>query len=366
VFTCASYGSGGLCVVAWDLLVDRTELTRTQIRPGPDLSPEQGQAVLRLDRVGVTANNVTYARLGDELRYWEFFPTAGGAGRVPLWGFATVTASRTDGLVEGARVYGLLPTASHLLVVPDRVGPHGFRDAAEHRAGLPPAYNAYVDTRADGVYDAQHEDLQVLFRPLFMLSFTLADQLLDQELYGADVVVLSSASSKAAYATAGLLQAAGVPCVGLTSTGNIAFVQSLGCYDQVLSYDQLSSLAHRPTAYVDLAGSSALRTRLHAHLGSTLVHDTAVGMTHPDVESAAATTPTPTLFFAPAVIRSRTAQWGRAGFEQRFTAAWFSFLPRAERSVDVVPGHGPEALAAVWNQAASGQLDPRAGHVVTF
>jgi hypothetical protein len=350
--------------MAWDLLVDRGDLTHTQLRSVSELVPAQGEAVLRVDRVGVTANNVTYARLGDDLRYWEFFPGVGGAGRVPVWGFADVVASRVEGLSEGARVYGLLPTSSHLLVAPDRVGSHGFRDAAAHRAVLPPAYNAYVDTRTDAAYDAQHEDLQVLFRPLFMLSFTLADQLIDQQLYGAELVVVSSASSKAAYATAALLQAGGVAVVGLTSTGNTAFVQSLGCYDEVLSYEEVTRLAHRPTAYADLAGSSTLRARLHEHLGPDLVHDAAVGMTHQDQDSGP--TPGPTLFFAPDVIRARTAQWGRAAFEERFTTAWRSFLPRAEQSVDVVPGHGPQALAVVWNQAVAGRTPPRTGPVLTF
>jgi hypothetical protein len=94
---------------------------------------------------------------------------------VPLWGFAEVAASQVDGVEVGARLYGYLPTASHLLVRPGRVDARGFRDVAEHRAALPSPYNAYALTTGDPAYEQQREDLQVLFRPLFLTSFLLAD-----------------------------------------------------------------------------------------------------------------------------------------------------------------------------------------------
>ena len=52
-----------------------------------------GEALLRVDRVGVTANNVTYALMGVAMHYWDFFPTKAGWGLVPLWGFGEVMAS---------------------------------------------------------------------------------------------------------------------------------------------------------------------------------------------------------------------------------------------------------------------------------
>lgn len=354
--------------MAWTLLVDRTDPTRTELRDVDPPDPAPGEAVLALHRVGVSANNVTYARLGDQLRYWEFFPATDGWGRVPLWGFADVVASRADGVAEGSRVYGFLPTSSHLLVRPDRAGPSGFRDAAVHRAALAPAYNAYADTRADALYHADTEDLQVLFRPLFLLSFTLADQLVGVGLHGAQVAVLSSASSKTAYCTAALLRAAGVRTTGLTSAGNLAFVESLGCYDAALGYDDIEQLDDVPAAYLDFAGRFALRARVHHHLGEHLVHDAVVGMTHQDQTPTDPDLPgvAPTPFFAPDVIRARSAEWGRAGFEQRISESWRAFLPRVQQWVDVDAGHGPSALAAGWAQVVAGGVDPRAGHVRTF
>ena len=71
--------------------------------------PATGEAVLRVDRVGMTANNVTYALLGDAMHYWDFFPTRPGWGLVPLWGFGDVVASATEGVEVGQPRLRVLP-----------------------------------------------------------------------------------------------------------------------------------------------------------------------------------------------------------------------------------------------------------------
>ena len=322
--------------------------------------------MLRADRVGVTANNVTYAVLGESFRYWEFFPaTTPERGRVPLWGFCEVAASRAEGVEQGQRLYGYLPTASHLVVRPERTDERGFRDATPHRSTLPSPYNAYALTTGDPAYDPEREDLQVLYRPLFFTSFMLADFLADGGLAGANVAVLSSASSKTAYGTAFLLQAAGIPTVGLTSEPNVEFTGSLGCYDSVLSYDDVRALTDIPTAYVDCAGSTPVRTALHEHLGQSLVVDLVVGVTHQDSTPAGALAGArPSVFFAPDQMRKRTGEWGRDGLDDRFAQAWRSFVPAVEQWVDVTVGSGPQALEQVWLEVLAGRSAPRTGHVL--
>jgi NADPH:quinone reductase-like Zn-dependent oxidoreductase len=349
----------------WALETARDDLSRTSLVEVDVPEPGDGEALLRVDRVGLTANNVTYAVLGDALHYWRFFPAATeGHGRVPLWGFAEVVASRTDGVEPGQRVYGYLPPASHLLVRPHRVGASGFRDAGPHRASLPAVYNAYAFTTADPAHEPEREDLQVLYRPLFLTSFLLADQLAGQE---ADVVVLSSASSRTAYGTAFLLRGGAAEVVGLTSPRNVGFTTSLGCYDRVLPYDDVPSLAAAPTAYVDLAGSTPLRRALHDHLGSDLVLDLVVGVTHQDASPAGALPgPRPEVFFAPDRVAARTADWGREGLDQRFGEAWRRFAPAVEQWTDVTVSTGPEALRDVWREVLGGSSDPRTGHVLTL
>ncbi len=347
---------------SWALEVEREHIERTAEVDVPVPVPADGQAVLRVDRVGVTANNVTYAVLGERLRYWQFFPALDPVrGRVPLWGFAEVVDSRAEGVEVGQRVYGYLPTASHLLVTPARADERGFRDAAAHRAELSPVYNSYTSTAGDPAYQPEREDLQVLYRPLFLTSFLLADQVGDVDA----ATVLSSASSKTAYGTAFLLSRAGRRVVGLTSERNRAFTESLGVYDEVLAYEEVDRLPPEPTAYVDMAGSAPLRQGLHAHLGEHLVLDLVVGLTHQDGAPAGPLSGVrPVVFFAPERMRQRAQDWGRSGLDARFGRAWQDFAPAAEGWVDVVVGHGPDGLRDAWQDVLSGAAAPRRGHVV--
>ena len=353
---------------SWTLLVAKDDLGRTELNeiPAPTIGP--GEALLKLDRVGLTANNVTYAVLGDAFRYWEFFPAADGWGRFPLWGFAEIVESTVDGVEVGSRYYGYYPSSSHLVVKPGRVDERGFRDTSDHRAELPSPYNVYARTTGDAAYDADREDLLVLYRPLFYTSFMLADQLADNDHYGAKVLALSSASSKTAYGAAFLLKGTGPEVVGLTSAGNVAFTEDLGAYDRVISYDQIGELdPGTATGYVDLAGSAPLRDALRHHLGDSMVADLVVGITQQDSAPIGTLSgPRPTVFFAPEQMRKRTLDWGREGLDDEFGKAWRRFVPEAEGWVDVVTSAGPEALRDVWLEVLSGKSAPRDGNVVVF
>ena len=164
-----------------------------------------------------------------------------------------------------------------------RVGPTPVASATPASTGpaLPSPYNVYALTSGDPAYEPDREDLLILYRPLFFTSFMLADFLADNGYFGAEAVVLSSASSKTSYGTAFLLRGEGPRVVGLTSPGNVEFTRGLGCYDDVVTYDRVGALdPARPTAYLDVAGDARIRTALREHLGDRLVHDAAVGVTH--------------------------------------------------------------------------------------
>ncbi len=357
---------------SWTLSVARDDLSRTRLQPTglPEVGP--GEALLRPHRVGVSANNVTYAVLGDAFRYWEFFPTDPGWGVVPLWGFADVVESRVEGLASGSRVYGYLPCAGHLLVQPGRVDERGFRDASPHRATLPSPYNAYALTTGDAAYDPDREDLQVLYRPLFFTSWMLADWLVDGDLRGAQAVLVSSASSKTAYGTAFELQRQGRRVIGATSERNRGFTEGLGCYEKVVTYGDLDALDPAvTTTYCDVAGSAELTRALRQRLGSSLVYEVGVGVTHQQAASAGTLEstgegPSGGMFFAPDQMRKRTADWGRGGLDERFAAAWAAFAPVVEGWVDVDERTGPESLEQVWREVQSGSSPPRAGLVVVL
>ncbi len=361
------------------LLIARDELHRTQWRPDPDatraLAP--GQARLAVEQVALTANNITYAAFGEAMKYWQFFPAPEpGWGCLPTWGFATVTESRVEGLASGRRVWGYLPLGTHLVVQPGPLRAGGFMDRSPHRADLAAAYQSYAFCDADPAWRPELEGLQAVLKPLFMTAFLLDDFLAGEDFFGARRLLLSSASSKTAFATAFCLArraaAARPEITGLTSDARIGFVRGLGCYDRVLGYGALETLpAAEPAVYVDFAGDAGLRRRVHGHWGERLAFSSAIGGTHwRDLGGGGGLPgPRPTLFFAPAQAKKRSAPppegWGAEGFAARLAEGWQAFLAAVQRDgepwVRIVTRAGPEAAEAGYRALLDGTADAREG-----
>ena len=59
-----------------DIEVERGELTHWRVTDPPSRPLAEGEARLRIDRFGFSSNNVSYAVIGDLLRYWEAFPAS--------------------------------------------------------------------------------------------------------------------------------------------------------------------------------------------------------------------------------------------------------------------------------------------------
>lgn len=352
-----------------DLLVKKSALAETTMMAAKLPAVADGEIELKVDLFSLTANNITYGAFGDFLKYWQFYPAPDVAwGRVPVWGFATVTESRSPHVKAGERVYGYLPMSTLFRLKPGARRHGGFADESAHRAGLAPVYNGYVFNAEDPLYAADTEALQVLFRPLFTTSFLIDDFLADNGYYGAKQVIFSSASAKTSYAAAQLLKARGdVKVIGLTSPGNVAFTQSLGFYDQVVPYGEIASLdGSVPTVFVDIAGDADVRGAVHRRFEDNLKYSCAVGATHWDKPRADEKLPgpQPQMFFAPSIVQKRIADWGGAGFQQRVGEAWRAFLPTAAKVTRVVEGRGLEAAAAVWADLATGKAKPDDGHVI--
>ena len=168
-----------------DFEVNRADIHESRVVDEDPSDVAPGQALLRVDRFALTTNNITYAVMGDALKYWDFFPSADPDvwGRIPVWGFADVIDSADDDLASGTRVYGYLPTATHLVVTPGRVDPRGFVDAAPHRASLPGAYNGYRRVDTDASEDPAYEYHRMVLWPLFFTSFLIDDFLNDNAFF---------------------------------------------------------------------------------------------------------------------------------------------------------------------------------------
>jgi hypothetical protein len=353
-----------------DFLVKRDDLRECRIAESVPAGLEPGQALLRVETFGLTANNITYAVFGETMSYWDFFPAERGWGRVPMWGFAEVEQSEAAGVESGTRLYGYLPPSSHLVVVPADVDPSGFVDGSPHRAALPSAYHRYLATAADSFYRADTEEIQMLLRPLFFTSFLIDDQLDDEGLATRGPVLISSASSKTAIAAAFMLaQREGVELVGLTSPRSTGFVEELRIYDRVVAYDAIETLERGPATFVDVAGDGDVRLAVHSHYGDDLVHSMAVGATHWEELGAgvgALPGPTPTLFFAPDRVVKRAKDWGRAGLETRVADAWHPFCEWTGGWLETIRGEGFEAVRDAWIDVIEGRVEPKSAHVLSL
>ena len=72
-------------VVARDDL-QHCKLIETELPDSAALPDET--LLVKVDRFAFTANNITYATLGDEMKYWQLFPAPKDFGNIPVWALA--------------------------------------------------------------------------------------------------------------------------------------------------------------------------------------------------------------------------------------------------------------------------------------
>jgi hypothetical protein len=353
-------------------LVRRDDLTQwTWLHDAPPVaeSLRSGQVIVRHARFALTSNNITYAKLGDEIRYWHFFPASEPWGQIPVWGIGEVQHSRHTELIEGERIYGYFPMASHLVITPDRVRPASFIDATPQRAELPATYNEYARIDRDAAYDHARADQHLVLRPLFSLSFFLAAYLTEQRLFGARQVIVSSASSKTAMGLAFLLaREHAVELVGLTSESNVPFVTRAGHYARVVSYDAIETLPHDEAVFIDIAGDAKVLGLVHRHLGDAIRYSGRVGATHWYSDLADQELPgiKPEWFFTPSHILKRRQEWGSQQLRLRLSQAWHAFLADTDRWLRIAHGSGAEAIERTYRDVVGGRLPPEIARTLSF
>jgi len=362
-----------------DLEVARGDLTTVREWDGPAVPLADGQARVRIDAFGLSSNNISYAVFGDLLRYWDFFPGAPAEpgsdiqwGRIPVWGFGEVVETTSPDVAVGERLYGYFPMSTELVLTPGKADERGISDVAPHRAEMAGAYSRYVRCATDPLYRPMREPHQLLLYPLFFTSFVVDDFVADNDEFGAEQLVVSSASSKTAIGVAFQAHHRSRRVVGLTSPANVAFVAGLGVYDQVVTYDDVASLDVVPSVFVDIAGNRDVLAAVHRRLDGVLGHSMTVGGTHWDHETSAETQaadlpgPTPQFFFAPSQIAKRTNDWGRDELDRRLGTAWDAYATWTDGWVDYRRSSGPAETAACYLELLGGRPDPRAGHLCTL
>jgi Protein of unknown function (DUF2855) len=331
-----------------------------------------GEILVKIDRFAFTANNITYAVLGDKLGYWQFFPPSNadtGWGIIPVWGFADVIASKAPDVPVGDRLFGYFPPAEFLTMTPARVTEQRMLDASAHRAKLPPGYNNYTRVNAEPGYDRKMDNARMLFWPLHMTSFCLWDLLKDKNWFDAKQIVILSASSKTSIGLGHALaaDASAPPVVAVTSPRNLGFVNQLKLYKQATTYEQLTDIdVNIPTVIVDMSGNGEVLARLHTHLGDNMKRCINVGLTHwidakpqPGVIAERSE-----FFFAPGHIQMRMKDWGPDEFAKRTSAFLKDTAVKTLGLLHFEKLDGLNGLAAVYADVCEGRVAPDQGLII--
>jgi hypothetical protein len=358
----------------------KSDLTQSRIIDIDSPAIDDGEIAVRIESYAFTANNVTYGVAGDTIGYWKFFPAGHDEknewGCIPMWGFAEITHSNNKGLNIGERLFGYFPAADSLILSPIKISDESFSDGKEHRKELPPVYNNYVRLAGDQNYDSSMDAVRALLFPLHITAFCLCDSLAEDSYLGASQVIIVSASSKTAIGLAqGLSDAEDSPkIVGLTSAANAKFVKSLGCYDEVVSYDELSHLDFSAgSVMVDMAGNREILGTLHRELGDQMLKCLTVGMTHWDNETTAEDALGQAMlrdrtefFFAPAHIQKRIGDWGHAGYAEKTNLFMTARALQSKDWMQVKEISGLENFTSTYEDVVAGKINPNEGIIVNL
>ena len=356
-----------------DFLTDRADLQRTHWGRVPKADRPPGGIAVTLERFALTSNNLTYAKFGDEFRYWNYFPGPPGWGRMPVWGIARVIESGRDGLAEGERIYGFFPVSERLTMLPRSLVEREFVDGTPHRAELSPTYNEYVRIDRDPAYDESCRDAYLALRPLFSLGFFLAAWLDEQAFFGARRVIVSSASSKTAAALVDQLRGR-VERIGLTSSVRRKLVEQGDRFERVIAYGELDDefdLTESPAIFIDIAGDPEIRSAVHRRLGSMLVRSIRVGATRGGNEARELGVaddlpgPRPEFFFTPMHILRLRERWGRAVLRDRLSANLSAFLRGSASWLRYEILAGKAEIANAYDRLARGAAPADSAAILT-
>jgi len=330
---------------------------------------QDGEVLMKIEKYALTTNNITYAVSGSKLRYWDFFPAEEPWGIVPAWGFGVVIESKHPDLPVGERCYGYFPMSSHLKVQPAKVSEAGFKDGIAHRTALPPIYNYYMRVNNNPAFHPSIEDYLPIIQPLFTTSFLIYHFLKEQAFFDAEQVVLTSASSKTGLALGFMLRqfksTDGKKIVGLTSPSNVAFVKSVGYYDQVIEYDNYTSeLEQTGTVIVDFAGKTQLLEEMGTSLGDHLKHIALIGITDWKSTKGFRGVPKSEFFFAPTHLQAKYKEWGQQKASAMINQSLAGFIADSKKLIEISYVDDIERLRELYLEMLDGKVDPKIGYII--
>ncbi|KAA8643821.1 DUF2855 family protein [Aspergillus tanneri] len=136
--------------------------------------------------LGLSSNNLSYARGGDLLHWWKTYPVPptvpspyndqSSWGIVPAWGYATVTESSVPGIPPDSFIWGYWPTStSPTLLRLEPSDPEGhWVEVSSHRQQLMPIYNRYEQVLPGEENELDKRAWGALFRGVWVAGYLLS------------------------------------------------------------------------------------------------------------------------------------------------------------------------------------------------
>jgi hypothetical protein len=266
-------------------ILDREDYSKHRLVTLPsDTLPPLASSSLRFQSkiLGLTTNNLTYAKLGFLMGWWDVYPLPPNTpepyndpskyGRISAWGYAEILDSTVDGIPVGKLMFGYLPIST--LPEDVRVEQTSLKDqimvTSPHRQNVWKVYNRYqitsplAELEATKTADSLGWDalMQVLFSTAYNLSaygfawdeknlihpsgngeWTLEDAKLDNS-----TVICLSASGKTGASFAHQLrhnrpkEHQPQTIIGVCSSASKATTEKSGFYDTVHTYDDAEAV----------------------------------------------------------------------------------------------------------------------------
>ena len=181
---------------------------------------------------------------------------------VPAWGLATVYRTNHPEIAEGSVYYGLWPLAPYSVRAITSVD-HGDRVAYQDIPRFKGAREWLKLIEADDFYLMVSDYFEY-----FKIGITYARELRDFGYFGAEQLVLTSASSSSSQVIAMCVKELNpsMPIIGLTSRRNLALVERLPYYDEVYTYDDIKASPNaKATLFFEVLGKEAVTAECFDH-----------------------------------------------------------------------------------------------------
>ncbi|ETS87230.1 hypothetical protein PFICI_01058 [Pestalotiopsis fici W106-1] len=375
---------------------------------------------IRTKVLSLTVNNLTYAKLGFLLKWWDFHPLPPSTpsalsdpakyGRTNCWGYAEVLESTVTSVSKGSYLFGYLPLGNLAQDVTVKEGEVSGQVLItnDYRQGIMPIYNRYlvfpaslreqIDAKADTV--AMDAAVRIMYETSYLLNhFAFAEKSDDilhpasdtsrpwgtgeADLAGATVILFAPGSKVAAAFAFELRharkQAKAKRIIGAASEYSKSFVEGTGLYDEVVSTSSsptelLAKWQVGPedrVVIVDFGGRAGVAPKWAAEIQKTNSRFTilsvgpSISASSPqDVLQSMGSATGGAIISSANDMRSRAIEkLGEQEYWKGLNSAWEGFRNQGIKGLKFKWGHGMDDVKKGWDALCTGSVVPEEGLV---